>query len=1028
MFYFKNIYEYPRRCFKLESYSVGRWKISKRKYDLIKKITSEIEISPITAQILINRGVDSVEAAKEFLEVPISKIAKPPDLEGFVEAVELIEKSIKSSKKILVFGDYDVDGLTASAIMIKILKKLGAEVEYYIPDRFEEGYDLNENAVHLVSEENYGLVITVDCGIKAFEQVEAIRKKGVGVIVTDHHEPGEKIPNADAVINPKLCSNDSKQYLAGAGVSFFLAQKTAKHFGLEPVEDIYCGDMIDLAALGTIADSVPLLGYNRILVKHGLKRLLHTFNNGLKALLEVEGMLNKDGVSEVEASFKLIPCLNAAGRIGSAEEALKLLLSESPQEAWEQAVMLHRLNLERQLLEKHVVDDITAHIEENADLEKDKVIVLASEKWHSGVIGIAASRVMETFKRPAVLISIQSGLGKGSGRSYENFDLYEAFKYCEDLFIKYGGHRQAGGFLIDANKIPLLRERINTYAEKHFSSESREVKEPYLHADCEVFFSEIHKSIAEQIQLLKPFGSGNPPPRFLYRNAKMIECRTVGKKQEHLKMVFESENHRFNGIGFGLAECQEKLKNRVDIVFCPEINKYNGFEEVQLNVVDIFSHVPEQKNYAALLKSNNFEPYDELLKLRSRIQYVGMPEKIIKELMIYAEHSKFLGCFIFPLQSMALDFEKTARGTHSFLRIKRIDGSLFDEEINSVISAIAKREFDVLITTLDCWGAVERLRAAVEGVPNFLCIHMGYWNKNSQELKQLVVEIKNMLKNWEGSVFFVGKGPFLKMDWVRKSLEIAQIFSIQRDFEAEIINISNSGKDWLINDFISHKLSTIIFVNSEQEVISLAGRLKQNDFLKPHEIKYYFGSLTESQRELALEDFNNGIAKILISSRRLEQHLVDMAERAVIHSFPLNVFDYGRFIVAPKLYLAYNNIGIQKTFNYIKRIFPSRDALNYVFQLSSRLDSADLQNVFRKLYGYFKLKNGKKLISVHALKSALAIINELGILGKRNIGKVNAEASWRFREIKREYEAFYSLLNLLELSCGEAALSSDGDD
>ncbi|NLO90252.1 MAG: single-stranded-DNA-specific exonuclease RecJ [Clostridia bacterium] len=1012
----------------MECYSVGRWKIPKRKYDLIKKITSEIDISPIVAQILINRGVDSVEAAKDFLEVPISKIARPPYLDGFTEAVELIEKTIKSSKKILVFGDYDVDGLAASAIMIKILKKLGAQVDYYIPDRIEEGYDLNENAVQLVSEENYGLVITVDCGIKAYGHVEAIRKRGAGVIVTDHHEPGEEIPCADAVINPKLCSMDSKQYLAGAGVSFFLAQKIAEYSGLEPVEGVYCGDMLDLAALGTIADVVPLLGYNRILVKHGLKRLLHTFNEGLKALLEVEGLLNKDRISEVEASFKLIPCLNAAGRIGDAVEALKLLLSESPQEAWEQAVKLHRLNLKRQLLEKQVVNDIISYIEENPDLEKDRVIVLASEKWHSGIIGIAASRIMETFKRPAVLISIQSGIGKGSGRSRENFDLYEAYKYCEDLFIKYGGHRQAGGFLIDVDKIPLLRERINAYAEIHFSSEREEIKEPFLQADCEVFFSEINESVAEQIQMLKPFGCGNPSPKFLYRNAKMIECRAVGKTQEHLKMVFEGENQRFNGIGFGLAECQEELESRVDIVFCPEINKYNGFEEVQLNVVDIFPYVPEGKNYGALLESNNFETYDELVKLKKRIQYVGMPERVINELMMYGEQSKILGCFIFPLQSMALDFEKTARGTHGFLRIKRIDGSLFDQEINSVISEINEGELGFLITTLDCWGALERLRSAVEVVPNFLCIHMGYWNSNSPELQQLVVDIKNVLKNWEGSVFFVGKGPSLKGDWIKKSLEVDQIFSIQRDFDAEIINMSNSGKDWFINDFISHRLSTIIFVNSEREVLSLAGRLKQEDSLKPHEIKYYFGRLTESQRELALEDFNNGLAKILITSRRLEQHLVNMAERAIIHSFPLNVFDYGRFIVAPKLYLAYNNIGVQKTFNYIRRIFPNRDTLNYVYQLSGRINSNDLQNIFRKLYEYFKLKNAKKFVSVHALKTALAIINELGILGKRNIGKVNAEASWRFREIKREYQAFYSLLNQLEINRSEAALTSDHCD
>jgi len=999
------------------------WRVRKRENRLINDLVNEVDISPVIAQILINRGVTTPEAAREFLNAPREKIERPQVISGISEALELIENKLKKSQKILVYGDYDADGVAATAVMVEILRAVDADVDFYIPDRIEEGYDLNDGFVDWATDNEFGLIITVDCGIRAFDSVDIARKRGIDVIIADHHEPGESIPGANAVINPKLCREDSLRHLAGAGVSFLLAQSMAQRFGLKAVEGVYAGDMLDIVALGTIADAVPLVGYNRILVKHGLKYMPATSNTGLKALLEVEGLRDKEELTEFDAAYKLAPCINAAGRIGSAVEAVRLLLSRSPQEAWELAVKLHRYNAQRQLLEQQVMDEILERVKREIDFEREKVIVLGSHRWHPGVIGIAASRVMEAFHKPTILVSIESGVGKGSARSFDGFDLNEAFKYCSELFIKFGGHKLAGGFLIAEKNIELLRRRINSYAEDRLKELGAT---PKLDIDCEVLFSELDKGLMDQIQMLKPFGNGNLPPRLLYRKARVRECRLVGRGQEHLKMSLWGENIQFDGIGFRMAALHDAVKENgyVDIVFCPELNRYNGEEKIQLNLIDVSAHrgkltVPAKTcgpgDDSILLK--------ELLGKNTRVQYIGFAEKVAKDLAIFSKNAGYAGCFIFPLQSMAVDFERSLRKSGCRLNISRVDGSTLDHEALGICSGIVTGDVDIVITTFGCWKYMDGIRRAVGNRQNLLCVHLGFWGKEVPLCTQLVSEVRELLKGWKSPVVFVGSGTPLYSREIKEILGITEVFSQQNLLEPEIIKLcSGSERLQFIRDLCLNKLpQTVFFVNSGKEAVALARQIAGLGFIKPHGIRYYYGGLTASQRDLVINDFNEGTAKILVSSRNLEQHMVRGVERVVIYSFPLNLFDFGRFIIAPKVYLAYNNNDIQRSLKYVARVCPDRDLLNFVYKEARMVKSRNANlDELRNALGVSSRING------HVLKTALAIIKELELIGNRKSGvpgKVDVSQSWRFREAKKELMSYHDLLNLLESPDHEIATS-----
>ncbi len=557
-----------------------RWKYPVIDPVLQSRLVKHLNLSPIMAQILINRGISDEKEVSYFLEGGLELLSDPFLMPGMDKAVERISLALKRKEKILVYGDYDADGITSTALLLEYLRLLKADAGYYLPDRQEEGYGLHKAALKKVCREGYSLVITVDCGISAVEEVEFALERGLDVVVTDHHQIPAKIPRARAIVNPRLSSHGED--LAGVGVVFKLVQALDMHLG----SGIDCVRFLDLVALGSIADLVPLRGENRILVKKGLEVLSSKKREGLKALMEVSGIEERD-ISTYDVGFVLAPRLNAAGRLSHARPAVELLITSSSQYARELACALHRKNEARQLVEAQITKEVFKYVETEVDLESTWGLVLDSPLWHPGVIGVVAARVAERFYRPTFLIAVQGEKGKGSGRSVSGFDLFKELSQCSDLLSAYGGHSQAAGLTINASLIEEFRERFNKIAGRAFNWKT---PEPELNLEGEVFLTGIDSKLIRELKKLEPHGPGNPRPLVAFKGASVVSCRKVGKDGGHIKLKVKGEELEFEAIGFNLAEAVQEITaagSRIDIAFQIELNKWKEREHIQFKIEDI---------------------------------------------------------------------------------------------------------------------------------------------------------------------------------------------------------------------------------------------------------------------------------------------------------------------------------------------------------------------------------------------------------------------------------------------------------
>lgn len=559
------------------------WRVKTPAPALCRILACKLGISTITAQLLINRGIYTVEQGRAFLGSELERLHPPLLLKDMEKAVKRILKAISAGEKILIYGDYDADGITATALLVHVFRRLGAGVDYYIPNRLEEGYGLHLEVLRKAKEKGTDLVVTVDCGISAQAEAFWAKENGLDLIITDHHEPPPEIPQAFAVINPKRrdCKYPFKE-LAGVGVALKLAQALLEEAGKESEA---WQDYLDLVCLGTIADIVPIHGENRILVKHGLTGLANTVSPGLQALMAVSGV-NKDDLGPREVGFGLAPRLNAAGRIGSPDLAARLLLTDNIGEAWEFAGELNRGNQTRQKIESAVLEEALKLLEDKPDLLDARVLVLASENWHPGVIGIVASRLLGRFYRPVLLIALEGEEGKGSARSIPDFNIHKALTHCRNHLLDYGGHALAAGFSINSCKIEDFRREINIYAEQVIDDNKMI---PRMDLDGIIDMGQISEDLVNEINLLRPFGHNNPNPLLGCLKASVLESRGVGRGAAHLKLRLRGENGSLDGIGFNLGAYAEVLATAeaVDLAFVPGINEYNGRRSVQLEVKDL---------------------------------------------------------------------------------------------------------------------------------------------------------------------------------------------------------------------------------------------------------------------------------------------------------------------------------------------------------------------------------------------------------------------------------------------------------
>ena len=554
-----------------------KWECYEIDENEVEKLARKYNLSKLVAKILVNRNIVEDEKVNVFLNPTRKDFYNPFLMPDMDKAVDRIIKAIENKEKIMIFGDYDVDGITSITVLKKFLLDRNAIVSEYIPNRLNEGYGLNKEAIKNIADEKFNLMITVDCGISGLEEIEYANSLGVETIVTDHHEPGENLPNAIAVVDAKRKDNKYPfNQLAGVGVVFKLIQAISQKMGLEEKEYL---KYLDIVCVGTISDIVPLVDENRTIAKLGLKLVEVTKNIGLKILLEKSGYKKIDSNT---ISFGIAPRINACGRMGHAKEALDLFLTQNEQEARTIANKLNGYNSQRQEIEKRIFDEAIEQIESN-NLNED-VIVLGKDNWHHGVIGIVASKITELYFKPSILICFEEETGKGSGRSVPGFDLYEALSKCSNHISRFGGHSMAIGITVEKDEFENFKKDFQEYAK---NSNIRDII-PIINIDEEFSLKDISVRDVAELKLLEPFGEANKTPLFLCRNLKIQSIRALSEGK-HLKLSLKDENFWVDAIGFNLGHLSEeyRLGDKIDVVGTLEINQYNGRESIQINLKDI---------------------------------------------------------------------------------------------------------------------------------------------------------------------------------------------------------------------------------------------------------------------------------------------------------------------------------------------------------------------------------------------------------------------------------------------------------
>jgi len=551
--------------------------------DLVNEIASQVDLPKPVIKILINRKIDTVKKIKTFIDPKLSDLSDPFELKDMDRAIDRVTEALRDNEKIMIYGDYDVDGITATALLFLVFNRLGAQVDYYLPNRLTEGYGLTEEGILEAKRRGISLIISVDTGITAVQEVEFARSQGIECLVTDHHETGDSIPNAVAIVNPKQddCNYDRAE-LSGVGVAFKLAQALYIRLGQDINE---LDEHLDLVALGTSADIVPLLGENRTLTRFGFRQIARTTKPGLKSLAFVSGLMGKE-IGTGQVVFVLAPRINAIGRLGDAKQAIKLLTTKDETLAASIARELDSENKRRKNIDEATLKEALAQIEERCDLDHEKAIILSSEGWHLGVIGIVASRIVEKYHLPTVLISVDNGEGKGSARSIPGFHLCDALKHCEKYLIRYGGHKYAAGLTIKQEHIEEFRNKMIEVSSWMLSDEDMISK---MFIDCEIELDQINNNFLDTLEQFSPFGPMNMRPIFITRNLEVVGTPyQVGRN--HLKMKVRKGDAVLDVIGFDFGDLVRPLQTRagtIDMAYVIEYNHWNGVTRIQLRVKDI---------------------------------------------------------------------------------------------------------------------------------------------------------------------------------------------------------------------------------------------------------------------------------------------------------------------------------------------------------------------------------------------------------------------------------------------------------
>ncbi len=554
-----------------------KWECYQPDENKVQELIKNYKINKVLAQILVNKNILTKSELDQYINPTRKDFYDPflmPDME---KAVSRILKAIENKEKIMIYGDYDADGITSITVLKSFLEERNLKIDSYIPNRLSEGYGLNKQAIEKIYEKGYKLMITVDCGITGIEEIKYANSLGIETIITDHHEQGEGIPNAIAVVDAKRKDNKYPfNQLAGVGVVYKLIQAISIKLNLEEKEYL---KYLDIVCIGTISDIVPLIDENRVIAKLGLKLVAQTKNIGLKALLEVIGFKTIDSNT---ISFGIAPRINACGRLGNEKIALELFLSKDYNEAKKLATKLNEYNIERQAIEKKIFEEAVEKIEEED--KQNSCIIVGNEGWHHGIIGIVSSKVTEMYFKPSILVCFEDENGKGSGRSIPGFDLHEALMYCGNYLQKFGGHAMAVGVSLKKKDFEGFKEKLENYAK------SKNIEEiiPIINIDSELLLKDINIENVKSLSVLEPYGEANKMPLFLIKNLKINSIRALSEGK-HLKLSLKDDNFMIDAIGFNMGKLSQEylIDDKIDIVGNLDINTYNGNETVQLIIKDI---------------------------------------------------------------------------------------------------------------------------------------------------------------------------------------------------------------------------------------------------------------------------------------------------------------------------------------------------------------------------------------------------------------------------------------------------------
>jgi len=566
-----------------------KWNILPIEQEKVEPLSRELQVPPLVAQMLINRGLHQADQIQDFFSPTLLQLPQPYLMKNMDKAVNRILKAFERKERIAIFGDYDADGVTATALLVHFLRSLFPDVLYYIPHRVREGYGLSFSGLTYLKEQGVDLIITVDCGISNHQEIEFARSMGLEIIVTDHHQVSRKgVPSAVAVLNPKQagCPFPFKD-LAGVGVAFYLLialRQTLDHQGFFPQGKPNLRTYLDLVTIGTVADVVPLLGANRILVREGLEVMTRSPQIGLAALKEVSGIQPTRAVSSFDVAFRLAPRINALGRLEEAAQGVQLLITDDVQKAWDLAQRMNQENSRRQTIEQMMIKEIDQIFQSRSEIKDRMSLVLGSETWHRGLLGLVASKLVERLARPVFLFTLEGETAHGSGRSLEGFHLFKGLETLEDLLLNFGGHAAAAGATLKIKDLPDFERAFETLVQKAFKETDLT---PTLTLEGEIDFLGLSKDIAPLMTRLAPFGAGNPEPLLATRQVKVKSIRPVGNG--HLRLKMEQQGLIMDGIGFGLGDRIVKIGDMIDLAYTPLFSERRTTPYLELRIKDIKS-------------------------------------------------------------------------------------------------------------------------------------------------------------------------------------------------------------------------------------------------------------------------------------------------------------------------------------------------------------------------------------------------------------------------------------------------------